>query len=96
MMFQKTPTFAFVPEAKQASDSAASSLPESVSSQLVQRIRKVQRERGLAQGYVASGIGFGCSFLSAAERGEKPISLPSLEVMALGMSPSLLELLGDL
>ena len=83
-----------------AADSAANSPANSpaldVSSRFGLRLRELRRERNLTQLRMARDFGIDRSFISDVERGRKSISLPMLEVIALGMKISLSELLKNL
>jgi transcriptional regulator with XRE-family HTH domain len=67
-----------------------------VSSRFGVRLRQLRRERNLTQLRMAVEFGIDRSFISDVERGRKSISLPMLEVIALGLKMSLSELLKDL
>jgi transcriptional regulator with XRE-family HTH domain len=67
-----------------------------VSSRFGVRLRQLRRERNLTQLRMAVDFGIDRSFISDVERGRKSISLPMLEVIALGLKMSLSELLRDL
>ncbi len=67
-----------------------------VSSRFGVRLRELRRERNLTQLRMARDFGIDRSFISDVERGRKSISLPMLEVIALGMKISLSELLKNL
>jgi DNA-binding XRE family transcriptional regulator len=71
-------------------------LPKDVSSRFGRRLRELRRERNMTQLRMAVDFGIDRSFISDVERGKKSISLPLLEVIALGMKISLSELLKDL
>jgi DNA-binding XRE family transcriptional regulator len=71
-------------------------LPMDVSSRFGVRLRQLRRERNLTQLRMAVDFGIDRSFISDVERGRKSISLPMLEVIALGLKMSLSELLRDL
>jgi DNA-binding XRE family transcriptional regulator len=71
-------------------------LPMNVSSRFGVRLRQLRRERNLTQLRMAVDFGIDRSFISDVERGRKSISLPMLEVIALGLKMSLSELLKDL
>ena len=60
------------------------------------RLRQLRRENNLTQLRMAKEFGIDRSFISDVERGRKSISLPMLEVIALGMKVSLSDLLRDL
>ncbi len=67
-----------------------------VSSRFGRRLRQLRRERNLTQLGMAVDFGIDRSFISDVERGRKSMSLPMLEVVALGMHISLSDLLRDL
>ncbi len=71
-------------------------LPMDVSSRFGVRLRQLRRERNLTQLRMAVDFGIDRSFISDVERGRKSISLPMLEVMALGLNLSLSDLLKDI
>jgi transcriptional regulator with XRE-family HTH domain len=71
-------------------------LPMDVSSRFGERLRNLRRERNLTQVRMAVDFGIDRSFISDVERGRKSISLPMLEVIALGLKMTLSELLRDL
>ena len=71
-------------------------LPRDVSSRFGLRLRELRRERNMTQLRMATDFGIDRSFISDVERGRKSISLPMLEVIALGMHVSLSDLLRDL
>ena len=71
-------------------------LPKDVSSRFGSRLRELRRERNMTQLRMATDFGIDRSFISDVERGRKSISLPMLEVIALGMRVSLSDLLRDL
>ncbi len=64
-----------------------------VSSRFGAKLRELRRERNLTQLRMANDFGIDRSFISDVERGRKSISLPMLEVIALGMKLSLSDLL---
>lgn len=67
-----------------------------VSSRFGVRLRQLRRERNLTQLRMAVDFGIDRSFISDVERGRKSISLPMLEIIALGLKITLSELLRDL
>ena len=71
-------------------------LPMDVSSRFGVKLRHLRRERNLTQQRMAVTFGIDRTFISDVERGRKSISLPMLEVLALGLEMSLAELLRDL
>lgn len=60
------------------------------------RLRQLRKERKLTQLRMAVGFGIDRSFISDLERGRKSLSLPMLEIIALGMNMSMSELLKDI
>ena len=71
-------------------------LPLDVSSRFGVRLRELRRERRMTQLRMAVEFGIDRTFISDVERGRKSISLPMLEVLALGFQLSLSELLRDI
>ena len=71
-------------------------LPRDVSSRFGVRLRELRRDRNLTQLRLAVEFGIDRTFISDVERGRKSISLPMLEVLALGFNLSLSELLRDI
>jgi DNA-binding XRE family transcriptional regulator len=71
-------------------------LPRDVSSRFGVRLRELRRERNMTQLRMAVEFGIDRTFISDVERGRKSISLPMLEVLALGFNLSLSELLRDI
>jgi DNA-binding XRE family transcriptional regulator len=71
-------------------------LPMDVSSRFGARLRQLRHERNLTQVRMATSFGIDRTFISDVERGRKSISLPLLEVIALGLNISLSELLKDI
>jgi DNA-binding XRE family transcriptional regulator len=71
-------------------------LPMDVSSRFGVRLRQLRRERNLTQLRMAVDFGIDRTFISDVERGRKSISLPMLEILALGMRITLSELLRDI
>jgi DNA-binding XRE family transcriptional regulator len=71
-------------------------LPIDVSSRFGARLRELRRERNMTQLRMATDFGIDRSFISDVERGRKSISLPMLEVIALGMNMSLSDLLQNI
>lgn len=60
------------------------------------RLRWLRRQKGMTQLQVAIEFGIDRTFLSDLERGRKSVSLPFLEIFALGFGLSLSELLDQL
>jgi transcriptional regulator with XRE-family HTH domain len=67
-----------------------------VSSRFGVRLRQLRRDRNLTQLRMAIDFGIDRTFISDVERGRKSISLPMLEILALGLKISLSELLRDI
>jgi len=84
------------PAPGQPSNRATPHPPRDVSSRFGARLRQLRRERNLTQLRMANDFGIDRSFISDVERGRKSISLPMLEVIALGMKVTLSELLRDI
>ena len=95
-MLNRSSAYSLESAAPAVADSAAYFLPKDVSSRFGRRLRELRRQRNLTQLRVAVDFGIDRSFLSEVEHGKKAISLPFLEVIALGMNLSLSELLQDL
>ena len=70
--------------------------PLDVSGRFGLRLRQLRQERSLTQLRMAIEFGIDRSYISDVERGRKAISLPMLEVIALGMNVSLSELLEEI
>ena len=71
-------------------------LPLDVSGRFGMRLRQLRLERSLTQLRMAIEFGIDRSYISDVERGRKAISLPMLEVIALGLKVSLSELLREI
>ncbi len=71
-------------------------LPMDVSSRFGVRLRQLRQQNNLTQSRMAADFGIDRTFISDVERGRKSISLPLLEVIALGLHMSLSELLRDI
>lgn len=67
-----------------------------VSSRFGVRLRQLRREHNLTQLRMAVDFGIDRTYISDVERGRKSISLPMLEVLALGFELTLSELLRDI
>lgn len=67
-----------------------------VSSRFGSRLRELRKSRNLTQLQMAVNFGIDRSYISDVERGRKSISLPTLEVIALGLEVSLSDLLHNL
>ena len=96
MQLVRSPAFVFKASAAPVADAAVYFLPRDISSRFGRRLRELRRERNLTQLRMAADFGIDRSFLSDVERGKKSLSLPFLEVIALGMDLSLSDLLKDL
>ena len=96
MILSTPPAFTVQSPAPLTADCGAYDLPKDVSSRFGRRLRELRRERNLSQLRLATEFGIDRTFLSDVERGKKSISLPYLEVIALGMDLSLSDLLRDL
>jgi DNA-binding XRE family transcriptional regulator len=72
------------------------SSPTDVSSRFGRRLRELRLQRNLTQSEMARKFGIDRSFISDVERGRKSISLPMIEVIALGMNLTLAKLFEDL
>lgn len=70
-------------------------LPQDVSSRFGVRLRQLRLDRNLTQLRIATEFGIDRTFISDVERGRKSISLPLLEILALGFKMSLSDLLRD-
>jgi transcriptional regulator with XRE-family HTH domain len=60
------------------------------------RLRQMRIENNWTQHHMAGHFGIDRTFISDVERGRKSMSLPMLEVVALGMKVSLSDLMRDL
>jgi ribosome-binding protein aMBF1 (putative translation factor) len=67
-----------------------------ISTRFGARLRSLRQQRNMTQLRMATEFGIDRSFISDVERGKKSISLPMLEVIALGMKITLSELLQDI
>jgi DNA-binding XRE family transcriptional regulator len=67
-----------------------------VSSRFGVRLRKLRKEKNLTQLQMAVNFGIDRTFISDVERGRKSMSLPMLEIVALGFKLSLSDLLKDI
>ena len=82
--------------AKPLTDAAAYFLPKDVSRSFGRRLRELRRERNYTQLRIAWDFGIDLNHLRNVEDGKEGISLATLEVIALGMSLRLSELLQEL
>ena len=71
-------------------------MPMDVSSRFGVRLKQLRREHNLTQSRMAAEFGIDRTFISDVERGRKSISLPMLEILALGLKMSLSELLRNI
>jgi hypothetical protein len=71
-------------------------LHRDVGSRFGVRLRELRKARNMTQLRMSIDFGIDRSYISDVERGRKAISLPMLEVIALGMKVSLSELFRDL
>ena len=71
-------------------------LPIDISSRFGVRLRELRHEKKLTQLRMAVDFGIDRSYISDVERGCKAVSLPMLEVIALGFGMSLSELFRNL
>jgi DNA-binding XRE family transcriptional regulator len=60
------------------------------------RLRTLRKARGMTQIEMSIEFGIDRSFISDVERGKKAISLPLLEVIAIGFGLSMSDLLADI
>lgn len=65
---------------------------EDVCIRVGRKIRKLRKQRGWTQDYLAIHTGLGRTFISNIERGQKEPCLRSLEILALGFEMSLSQL----
>jgi DNA-binding XRE family transcriptional regulator len=68
-------------------------LHRDVSTRFGQRLKELRIERNLTQVRMAREFGVDRSYISDVERGRKSVSLPTMEIFALGLKLSLAELL---
>ena len=67
-------------------------LPQDIGSRFGAKLRILRKDRGMTQLHMAVEFGIDRSYISDVERGRKAISLPMLEIIALGLNMSLSEL----
>ena len=72
------------------------SLQTDVGSRFGRRLREMRVAHGFTQCGMAHKFGIDRSFISDVERGKKSISLPTLEVIALGFKMNISELMKDI
>lgn len=83
-----------IPLPQRTTQPLGSPLPRlDVSSRFGLRLRQLRREHNMTQLRMAVVFGIDRTYISDVERGRKSISLPMLEVLALGFQLSLSELL---
>ena len=70
-------------------------LPRDITSRFGMRLRQLRHDHHMTQMRMAVEFGIDRTFISDVERGRKSISLPMLEVMAIGFDLTLSELLHD-
>ena len=68
----------------------------SISARFGARLREMRIENKWTQHHMAGHFGIDRTFISDVERGRKSMSLPMLEVVAIGMKVSLSDLMRDL
>jgi DNA-binding XRE family transcriptional regulator len=66
--------------------------PRDVTSRFGLKLRELRRTRNMTQLRMAVDFGIDRSFISDLERGRKSVSLPTLEILALGLEVSLSDL----
>jgi ribosome-binding protein aMBF1 (putative translation factor) len=67
-----------------------------VSARFGRRLRRLRQDRQMTQSDMAKKFGIDRSYISDVERGRKSMTLPMLEVIALGMSITLSKLFEDI
>ena len=70
--------------------------PQDIASRFGAKLRFLRKERAMTQMQMAVDFGIDRSYISDVERGLKAISLPLVEVIAIGMNMTLTELMQDL
>jgi hypothetical protein len=71
-------------------------LSVNVTTRFGERLKKLRLSRNMTQLQLSIWFGIDRSYISDVERGRKSVSLPMLEVIALGFDMTLSELLSDL
>jgi DNA-binding XRE family transcriptional regulator len=66
-----------------------------VTTRFGERLRKLRMSRNMTQLQMSVCFGIDRSYISDVERGRKSVSLPTLEIIALGFNITLSELLDD-
>jgi transcriptional regulator with XRE-family HTH domain len=69
--------------------------PGGVARRFGTRLRALRHSRGWTQAQMAAIFGIDRSYISEVERGHKSISLPTMEILAMGFGLRLAELLQD-
>ena len=82
-----------ISSAQVARNSANYFPPGDVNRRFGDRLRLLRKERHLTQVRMAADFGIDRTFISDVERGRRSISLPTLEVLALGLKMTLSDLL---
>ena len=82
------------PAPRSSYDSAP--VADDVSARFGRRLRELRRGHNLTQLSMAVDFGIDRSFISDVERGRKSISLPMMEVIAIGLHITLSDLLQDI
>ncbi|WP_082125336.1 helix-turn-helix domain-containing protein [Silvibacterium bohemicum] len=67
-----------------------------ISSRFGRRLRQLRQDRCLTQTEMARRFGIDRSYISELERGRKSVSLPMLEILALGLKMSLSDLFNSI
>ena len=69
---------------------------QSITGRFGVRLRTLRQERKLTQATMAHKFGIDRTYISDVERGRKSISLPMIQILALGMKVSISDLMKDL
>ena len=88
--------FSSLPHAGKNAFHAPLMTPRDVSSRFGNRLRDLRKAHNLTQLQMAIEFGIDRSYIPDVERGRKSVSLPTLEVIALGLNVSLSDLLQDI
>jgi DNA-binding XRE family transcriptional regulator len=78
------------------SDTPPVTVHRDVSTRFGQRLKQLRTDRNLTQVRMAREFGLDRSYISDVERGRKSVSLPTMEIIALGLKLSLAELLSGI
>ena len=87
---------------RRSSKSAAARNPsnyysaQDVSSRFGVRLRRLRKDQNLTQLQMSVDFGIDRTFISDVERGRRSLSLPTLEILAIGLKMTLSELLTDI